>query len=150
VRPQPAMTLPIGHDVGDPARVRYQQVFPGTEQQIRELRRWLTDRLPDCGTRDDIITIAAELATNAVKHTASGRGGWFTVEVSWHTAAVRIAVADQGATSGPRLTGDLDPLAESGRGLQVVSGLSACAGVAGGRDGRLVWAEVPWPGRGFR
>lgn len=140
------MTLPIRQHLADPARVRYQQVFPGTERQIRELRGWLADRLPDCGTRDDIITIAAELATNAIKHTASGRQGWFTVEVSWHAAAVRIAVADQGASSGPRLTGDLDPLAESGRGLQVVRGLSADAGVSGDRDGRVVWAELPWPG----
>ena len=139
------MTLPISQDLADPARVRYQQVFPGTEKQIRELRGWLTDRLPDCATRDDVITIAAELATNAVKHTASGRGGWFTVVVSWHAAAVRIAVGDQGASSGPRLTGDHDPLAESGRGLQVVSCLAARAGVAGGRDGRVVWAELPWP-----
>jgi anti-sigma regulatory factor (Ser/Thr protein kinase) len=121
-------------------------VYRGEEAQIRELRRWLSGQLPECAARDDLITIAAELATNAVKHTASGRGGWFTVEVSWLCAAVRVAIADQGAPSGPQLTGDPDPLAESGRGLQVVRGLSARAGVAGDRDGRVVWAEVPWTG----
>lgn len=46
---------------------------------------------------------------------------------------VRVVVADQGASSGPRLIDD--PMAESGRGLLVVRGLSALTGVAGGRAG---------------
>jgi hypothetical protein len=45
----------------------------------------------------------AELATNAVTHTAS-RGGLFAVEVevACYAQAVRVTVADQGAPEGPR------------------------------------------------
>lgn len=124
--------------------LRWRQIFPGEERQLRELRRWLAGLLPDCAARDDVVTVAVELATNAVRHTRSGRGGWFAVEVTWHRRAVRVAVADQGAPSGPRLIDD--PMAEHGRGLQVVRGLSARTGVAGGERGRLLWAEVPWIG----
>ena len=121
----------------------WQQVYRGDEAQIRELRRWLTELLPECAARDDVITVAAELATNAVKHTATGRDGSFGVEVSWRDSAVRVVIADQGAPGGPRLIDD--PMGEHGRGLHVVRGLSARTGVAGDWRGRLVWAEVPWP-----
>lgn len=57
---------------------------------------------------------------------------------------VRVVVADQGASSGPRLIDD--PMAESGRGLLVVRELSALTGVAGDERGRLVWAEITWNG----
>ena len=135
-----------GHSAAVPARLWYRRMYRGEETQIRDLRRWICDRLPQCAARDDVIVVAAELATNAVKHTGSGRGGWFTIDLSWHPFAVRIAVADQGAPSGPELTGDPGPLAESGRGLQVVRGLSARTGVVGDHHGRVVWAELPWPG----
>jgi anti-sigma regulatory factor (Ser/Thr protein kinase) len=124
--------------------LRWRHVFRGDEAQIRELRRWLAGLLPDCATRDDVMTVAVELATNTVKHTASGRGGWFAAEVTWHPAAVRIVVADQGAPTGPQLIDD--PMAESGRGMVVVRELSARTGVAGDERGRLVWAEVTWTG----
>lgn len=127
---------------GDTPAGRWRQVFRGDEAQIRGLRRWVTELLPECPARDDVITVASELAANAVKHTASGRGGWFAAEISWHATAVRIVVADQGAPGGPRLIDD--PMAENGRGLQVVRGLSARTGAAGGPHGRLVWAEIPW------
>ena len=127
-----------------PPELRWRRVFRGDEAEIPELRRWLAGLLPDCAARDDVMTVAVELATNAVKHTASGLGGWFAVEVTWHPAAVRIVVADQGAPTGPQLIDD--PMAESGRGLLVVRELSARTGTAGDERGRLVWAEVAWTG----
>ena len=130
------------------AGLHWRHVFRGDEAQIPELRRWLAGLLPDCATRDDVMTVAVELGTNAVRHTSSGHGGWFAVEVTWHHVAVRVAVADQGAPSGPRLMDTPDPLSETGRGLQVVRGLSARTGVTGGAQGRLVWAEITWSGPG--
>lgn len=127
---------------GDMSAGRWRQLLRGDEAQVPELRRRVTGLLPECPARSDVITVASELASNAVKHTASGRGGWFAAEISWHATAVRVAVADQGAPGGPRLIDD--PMAEHGRGLQVVRALSARMGVAGGRRGRLVWGEVPW------
>jgi len=122
--------------------MRWRRVFPGEERQLGVLRRWLESLLPDCPARGDVACVATELGTNAVRHTASGRGGWFAVEVTWHRAAVRVAVADGGAPGGPRVIDD--PAADHGRGLLVVRGLSVRTGVCGDRRGRLVWADVPW------
>jgi hypothetical protein len=110
-----------------------------------ELRRWLTSLLPECEARDDVVTVAVELASNAVRHTASGRGGWFALEIAWNRFAVRVAVADGGAEAGPRLVDE--PMSECGRGLQVVHALSSRTGVTGDQTGRLVWAEIPWTSR---
>jgi anti-sigma regulatory factor (Ser/Thr protein kinase) len=122
--------------------LRWRQVYRGDESQMGELRRWLTGILPECEARDDVVTVAVELATNAVRHTASGRGGSFALEITWYPFAVRVAVADDGAEARPRLVDD--PMSECGRGLQVVHALSSRTGVAGDHHGRLVWAEIPW------
>lgn len=126
--------------------LRWRRVLRGDEAQISVLRRWIAGLLPECGARDDVVAVAVELATNAIRHTASGRGGLFAAEVSWHRSAVRVAVADDGAPQGPRMIED--PLAEHGRGLVLVRGLSSRMGISGDHRGRLVWAEVPWTGDG--
>jgi len=119
------------------------RVFPGEDRQLAALRRWLASLLPECSARDDVTYVASELAANAVVHTASGRpGGRFAVEVTWSQSMVRVAVADAGAPSGPRVISD--PADERGRGLLVVAGLAARTGVRGDQRGRLVWADVPW------
>jgi serine/threonine-protein kinase RsbW len=126
--------------------LRWRRVFPGEERQLGVLRRWLALLLPDCPSRDDVTCVATELGTNAVRHTASGRGGWFAAEITWHRAVVRVAVADGGAPGGPQVIGDPD--GEHGRGLLVVAGLSARTGVCGDHRGRLVWADVAWDDTG--
>jgi hypothetical protein len=122
--------------------MRWRRDFPGEDCQLGRLRRWLESFLPQCPARDDVACVATELGTNAVRHTASGRGGWFSVEITWLGAALRVAVADGGAVSGPRVIDD--PAAEHGRGLLVVQGLSVRSGVRGDHRGRTVWADVPW------
>jgi hypothetical protein len=121
---------------------RWCRVFPGHQRELSEMRRWLKSLLPECPARDDVISVADELASNAIVHTASGRGGSFAVEVTWSGPVVRVAIADCGAPGGPRTVAD--PAGEHGRGLVVVAALSARTGVCGGPAGRLVWAEVPW------
>ncbi len=106
------------------------------------LRRWLATLLPACPARDDVAVVATELGSNAIRHTASGRGGRFAVEITSYGMVVRVAVADSGGRTAPRVIED--PLAESGRGLLVVRGLSVSTGVHGGPWGRLVWADIPW------
>ncbi len=128
------------------AGLGWRQVFPGDEAQLGELRRWLAGLLPACDARDDVVSAAVELATNAVLWTASGRGGSFAVEITWRGETVRVAVADSGAPTDPRVTED--PLSEHGRGLLMVRALSARTGVCGDHRGRLVWADVPWAGDG--
>ena len=147
------MTPPWRLDVAGPGRLagwreadatvmRWRRVFPGDERQLSVLRRWLESLLPDCVARDDVASVATELGANAIRHTASGRGGWFAVELTWHQLAVRVAVADRGSPGEPRVIDD--PAGEHGRGLLLVQGLSVRTGVCGDRRGRMVWADVPW------
>lgn len=134
---------------------RWRRVFPGREDQVREVRRWLAGLLPGAPERDDAIVVAVELVTNAIRHTASGHGGLVMVEVTWCGPVLRVAVADGGAAAGPRLTARpaglaADPagLAECGRGLHLVRALAASTGVCGDHRGRLVWADIGWTGAG--
>ena len=83
--------------------LRWRWVFPGREDQVRELRRWLAGLLPGAPARDDVVLVAVELVTNAVRHTASGHGGLVMVEVTWYGPVVRVAVADGGAPHGPQI-----------------------------------------------
>lgn len=121
---------------------RWQRLFRGQESELRQLRRWLTALLPDRPARDDLISVAVELGTNAIQHTSSGRGGWFTVEVTQRGAVARVDVTDEGAASGPEVTDD--PMSDCGRGLIIVRALSESYGVRGDTRGRTVWAEVAW------
>lgn len=142
-----AAGLPVS-DAAAPPGLRWRRRFPGAEAQLREVRRWLGTLLPDCPARDDVSCVATELGTNAVRHTASGRGGAFAIEITWHPALVRVIVADGGAASGPRRPAgppwEGDPDDEHGRGLLLVEGLAASTGVSGDHRGRQVWAEIPW------
>jgi Histidine kinase-like ATPase domain len=122
--------------------MRWRRVFPGEERQLNVLRRWLESLLPDCAARGDVASVATELGTNAIRHTASGQGAWFAVEITWHQLAVRVAVADCGSPAEPRVIDD--PGGEHGRGLLLVQGMSVRTGVCGDHRGRLVWADIPW------
>jgi hypothetical protein len=122
--------------------MRWRRLFPGEERELAALRRWLELLLPDCPARGDLAIVATELCTNAICHTASGHGGWFGVDITWHQQAVRVAVTDGGAPAGPQVINDPD--GERGRGLLVVKGLSVRTGMCGDHRGRLVWADVPW------
>lgn len=120
--------------------LRWRQVLRGEDRQLGVLRRWLSSMLPECPARDDVASVAVELASNALRHTASGRGGWFAVELTRYPSIVRVAVADQGGPAEPHVIDDPD--AEHGRGLLLVRGLSVRTGVTGDQRGRLVWADV--------
>jgi anti-sigma regulatory factor (Ser/Thr protein kinase) len=146
-----------------PRHDRWQRLFRGQETELRQLRRWLAGLLPDSCARDDLISVAVELGTNAVQHTASGDGGWFTVEVACLGPVIRVAVTDEGAPGSLFLSGDplTDPAGASGdlgasgdgdsdrgRGLLIVRALSVASGVCGNPSGRTVWAEVAAPPQG--
>jgi len=130
---------------GSGSTFRWRRSFPGQSAELRHVRRWLASFLPTGSVREDVLSIAVELATNAVRHTATGAGGQFTVEVSWcgHPGTVRILVADDGAPDGPRWPSGPCPTAESGMGLYLVCALAARTGECGNACGREVWAEVP-------
>ncbi|MGV9600467.1 ATP-binding protein [Streptosporangium sandarakinum] len=125
----------------------YRRTFPGRADQIPEARRFVRFLLEDSARRDDAEQIAAELAANAVAHTASGQPhGTFIVEVARRTTAIRVTVYDCGWGSTPRFASrrDADVLAEDGRGLALVAGLAVRVGVRGTQAvGHAVWAELP-------
>ena len=123
---------------------RWRQVFSGEKRQLGLMRRWLAACLPECPARDDVVSVATELGSNAILHTASGRGGWFAVELTWDQSTARVAVADHGGPAEPHMIEDPD--GEHGRGLLLVRGLSARTGVNGNEQGRTVWAEIAWDG----
>jgi hypothetical protein len=91
------------------------------------------------------MTCVSELSANAVAHTASGRGGVFTVEVHIPRDGVaRVAVTDDGGASVPAAR-SASPMAESGRGLAMVAACTTRWGFAEAYPGRTVWAEATWP-----
>lgn len=120
----------------------WQRTFPGEPRQLRELRRWIASVLPPRPSRDDVTSVADELASNAICHTRSGKGGSFTVEITHEPRLVRVTVTDYGAPDGPRLVDNAD--GEGGRGLVVVNALTVRAGVDGDHHGRAVWADIDW------
>lgn len=122
--------------------MRWRKVFPGREDQVPLARRFVAGLLDGHPACEDAVLCVAELAANAVRHTASGHGGFFVTEVSWTGTTVRVAVADGGAHTEP-VSRHLDPdaLEETGHGLHVVARLSGRCGSDGDRRGRVVWAE---------
>src|SRR3984957_3552987 len=158
-----------------PRQEHWQRLFRGQQTELRQLRHWLTALLPDTSARDDLISVAVELGTDAIQHPASGDGGWFTVEVACLGPVIRVAVTDEGRPGVPCLTGDplssgdlaldgdlegdmdgdmdgdldreiaVDCESDCGRGLLIVRALSVTSGVCGNTRGRTVWAEIAAP-----
>ncbi|MGD0556191.1 MAG: ATP-binding protein [Streptosporangiaceae bacterium] len=143
-------------------RERAARVFPGTPVSIERARAFVAAELAGCPAQDTLVTCVSELCTNAIRHTRSGAGGVFTVEVIRPREGVAcVAVTDGGGDGEPRVRpverrfdgllkypSDVSDLAEGGRGLSLVAALTSRwghfpAGQAGG--GRTVWAEATWP-----
>jgi anti-sigma regulatory factor (Ser/Thr protein kinase) len=137
---------------GSASKVAMTLTLPGTAQSVRLSRKCAGLTLPCMGCLpsvvEDVETVLAELAGNAVTHTASGGpGGEISVEV-WQEIrhgriVVSVAVHDQGSAGSPMMR-QVSESAESGRGLRVVAGLAQRWGYAelGTGGGRVVWAEL--------
>lgn len=125
---------------------RWRRAFPGCAQELAHVREWLSRLLAECPARADVLSVAVELCSNALRHTRSGEpDGSFAVEVTWGQSLVHVAVSDGGSLGEPRFIVDPDPDAEHGRGLMLVRGLSAATGWTGDHLGRVVWAEIACP-----
>ncbi|MFJ4469637.1 ATP-binding protein [Streptomyces sp. NPDC089424] len=132
---------PVASSTGDPA---YSGVLQRDDQAAEDARRMLDTvlavwRLEHLG--DDLKLIASELASNAARHT---RGTVVRLTVT-RTARhrVRVAITDKSREVPQLEVGD--PLAETGRGLQLVDALSSNWGVIPLPWGKQVWAEVTAP-----
>jgi len=135
--------------------MRWFRVFPGVTAQVAEARQFVAGLLEGCPGRDVLVSCVSELSANAVLHTASGHGGYFTVEVSCpRTGVARIAVTDSGGPTEPAagapvsadsLDGDITGLPMRGLGLALVAAVASRWGYRITGPGRTVWAEATWP-----
>jgi len=152
--PAGASAIPVNPQPG----TRWQRIFPGVPAQVAEVRRFVSCLLTGCPARDALVSCASELAANAVVHTASGNGGFFSVEVSCPCFGVaRVSVTDAGGPTEPAVgaavrddtadIGDLPVagLPVSGLGLALVAACASDWGFAESGPGRTVWAEASWP-----
>ena len=121
------------------------RTYRGTPASVPEARRFVGELLAGCPARETLMTCVSELCANAIAHTASGRGGVFTVEVDCPRDGVaRVAVTDDGGPSVPAAK-RLDLMAEGGRGLAMVASCTSRWGFREAYPGRTVWAEACWP-----
>ena len=121
------------------------RTYRGTPASVPEARRFVGELLAGCPARETLMTCVSELCANAIAHTASGRGGVFTVEVDRPRDGVaRVAVTDDGGRSVPA-AGSGDLMAEGGRGLAMVAACTSRWGFCEAYPGRTVWAEASWP-----
>jgi anti-sigma regulatory factor (Ser/Thr protein kinase) len=119
--------------------------FAGTPEAVGQARRFVAGVLgEDCPRLGEVLLLVSEIATNAVRHTASGApGGWFDLTVSVTSGLVRVTVTDRGSASEPRVRhGGKPGEPEGGRGLLLVEQLADKWGSAGGRKRRVVWFEM--------
>ncbi|MEV4364448.1 ATP-binding protein [Nonomuraea sp. NPDC049625] len=125
----------------------WRRAFPGRGDQSAPARRMVGQLLADTGRVDDARWVTAELVSNALRHSRSGRErGFFVVEVLRGTDVARIVVYDLGGGPSPdfsRAPGSVPEAAEHGWGLAGVAELAARTGMAGDAiTGHAVWADL--------
>lgn len=112
----------------------------GTLESVTVARRWATAILTAWGIHETAVIelIVSELATNAVVHTTSGLGGYYTLHVAVSSNRIRVDVRDAGPLPGrtPARV-HVDPEATSGRGLALVGTFANWGTLTDG-----VWAEI--------
>ena len=130
--------------------MRWCKVFPGQEDQIPEVATFVAQLLGSHPDRDPIASCAAELAANAIRHTASGQDGFFATEVTWTGQTVQVAVSDDGAETVPFTGPSTGPFtapaatrsaSQAEHGLGVLARMSSRWGTEGDYRGRVVWAQ---------
>jgi hypothetical protein len=122
--------------------MRWCKVFPGQEDQITEAASFVAQLLGSHPDGDGIARCAAELAANAIRHTATGQDGFFATEVTWTGQTVRVAVSDGGASTVPvTAPNGTRPAAGPEHGLARLARLSSRWGTEGDYRGRVVWAQ---------
>ncbi|CAL9293326.1 ATP-binding protein [Streptomyces sp. SudanB182_2057] len=92
----------------------------------------------DGPANETLTLIAAELASNAVRHGHVPRRD-FRIRLTASDDSLRLEVSD---TRTERLPEVREPSGESGRGLVLVEALADKWGVAPRQPGKTVWAEV--------
>jgi serine/threonine-protein kinase RsbW len=121
----------------------WSRLFPGHPEQVAQARLFTRSVLLGRPESETAELVVSELATNALRHTASGdSGGAFTVSVTVTPDRVMLAVDDLGSPGEPVIrNGDGGPPV-SGLGLVLVESLAKEWGTTRTRSGCRVWAEL--------
>ncbi len=120
--------------------VEIERGFPAEPESVHRARTFVADALAETSADVEVLRLlTSELATNAVLHAESG----FRVRVRATPRVVRVEVVN----SEPELLLAMrEPSERGGRGLRLVSDLSADWGTESSRDEKVVWFEVPRSG----
>jgi two-component sensor histidine kinase len=130
-----------------PDAASFHRTYPGTADQVRQVREDLAAFTEGFPLADDLVLMASELATNALVHSRSGKpGGTFTVRAEIRAGDfARLEVEDQGG----EWTGQQPDDDEHGRGLAIVAALAGDGNWTiedGNTPGtRVIWAWLNWP-----
>ncbi len=73
------------------------RAFRGQRDQVAHARKFVRAALGSVPVVDEAVLLVSELCTNALLHTASGRGGTFEVAVYLGTLSARIEVCGTAA-----------------------------------------------------
>lgn len=118
--------------------------LPGTESSVPRGRAWLRARLgDDHPALDDVLLLASELLTNAIRHSDSRHGGTVTLVAAAPPGVVHVVVIDAGSARPPRMGAGEDD-GEGGRGLFLVEQLAGSWGIYDDSAGRAVWFEIKY------
>jgi anti-sigma regulatory factor (Ser/Thr protein kinase) len=115
-----------------------------TPASVALARRWSMDVLDQVGASelaDTMALLVSELVSNVVLHARTP----CSLSIACTQGRIRVEVHD-GSDRLPGMRARTDPLAQSGRGMQLVDGLSAAHGVdPNPRGGKRVWFELDLP-----
>jgi anti-sigma regulatory factor (Ser/Thr protein kinase) len=123
------------------------RIFPGAVSQVARARLFIGDVLDGCPVADDAVLLTSELVTNAIAHTASGKGGKVVVTVYRADTRVRVEVQDDGSDQAPVMH-QVGEVRESGFGLELVERMADRWGHRGGQRRRVVWFMLEWKTNG--
>ncbi len=117
--------------------------LPGTSVSVGDARDFVAAVLgPAHPCLSDALLLVSELATNAVLHTLSGRGGTYEVLVAGDVGTVRVEVHDLGGGSAPCTPATDDGMGEHGRGVEMMSTLASRWAYEPYGNGLSVWFEL--------
>jgi anti-sigma regulatory factor (Ser/Thr protein kinase) len=150
--PRRKWVIPVTHPDRGPTYVALELLarldLPARPDEVAPARHWLTKLLAadHAAIVDDVVLMACEAITNAIRHSDSGRpDGTGTVALVVLGAAhvMRVEVIDAGSTSSAPHVADESLDAVSGRGLHLLDVLSGGRWGSKVHDaGRTVWFEV--------
>jgi hypothetical protein len=118
----------------------WEHTYPGSEDQLAQVRAALRPLLRDCPIADEVLLIMHELAANAVRHSRSRHvGGTFTARLLNVPGEYVLGEVGDG---GSDWDGDLRGSARDASGLFLVLNLASACGVSGDRRKRVVWFRM--------